>query len=59
MFMKAKDAREADVRRGVVGPGKRVAAIAGQAVVEAIPVLVGIAGDGGIDRASAAVVDHG
>src|SRR6202040_2067893 len=36
-----------------------VASIAGEAVVEIVAVLVGIAGDGGAEGASAAVVDHG
>jgi hypothetical protein len=36
---------------------KAFAAVAGEPVVEVVAVLVGIAGDGGFEGASAAVVD--
>jgi len=48
---------EAEVGGGVVGSGEGVAAVAGETVVEVVAVLVGIAGDGGAEGASAAVVD--
>src|ERR1019366_747110 len=49
---------EAEVGGGVVGAGEGVAAVAGEAVVEVVAVLIGIAGDSGAEGASAAVVDH-
>ena len=50
---------EAEIGGGVVGPGEGVAAVAGEAVVEVVAVLVGIAGGSGVEGASAAVVDDG
>jgi hypothetical protein len=47
-------ADEAKVGGGVIGAGEGVAAVAGEAVVIVVAVLVGIAGDGGVDGASAA-----
>ena len=47
-------ASEAQVGGGVVRAGEAVAAVAGEAVVEVVAVLIGIAGDGGVDWASAA-----
>ena len=48
---------EAEVGGGVVGAGEGVAGVAGETVVEVVAVLVGVAGDGGVEGASAAVVD--
>ena len=50
---------EAKVGGGVVGPGEGVAAVAGEPVVEVVAVLIGIAGDGGVEGASAAVIHDG
>src|SRR5260370_36562960 len=44
------------IGRGVVGSGESVAAVAREAVVKVIAVLVGIAGDGGVDGSSTADV---
>src|SRR5258708_14345708 len=54
----AEFASEAEVGGGIVGSGEGVTAVAGESVVEAVAVLVGIAGNGGIDRTSAADVQH-
>jgi hypothetical protein len=51
-------ANEAEVGSGMVGSGEIVAAIAGKTVVEAVAILVGIAGNCGVDRPSAADVQH-
>jgi hypothetical protein len=47
-------AHQAEVSRGIIGASEAVAAIARETVVEVVPVLVGVAVDGGVDRASAA-----
>src|SRR4030088_422957 len=49
---------EAEVGSGVVGSGEGITAIAGEAVVQTVTVLVGIAGNGCIDRTSAADVNY-
>ena len=49
---------EAGVGSGVVGSGKSIAAVAGETIVEAIRVLVRIAGDGCVEGPSATVVDY-
>jgi hypothetical protein len=56
-FAEAYEFCEAEVGGGVVGAGESVAAVAGEAVVEVVAVPVGVAGDGGVVGASAAVVD--
>src|SRR5271170_725907 len=50
-------ANEAEVCGSVVGPGEGVAAVAGKTIVVVVAILVGIAGDRGVDRASAAGSD--
>ena len=55
----ANDSGDAQVGGRVVRPGEGVAAVTGQAVVEIVRVLVGIAGDSRVERPSAAIVDHG
>jgi hypothetical protein len=47
-------ADEAEVSGGVVGASEGVAAVSGETVVEIVAVLIEIAADGGVDRASAA-----
>ena len=47
-------ADQAQVGGNVVGPGEGVAAVAGKSVVVIVAILIGIAGDGGVDGASAA-----
>ena len=53
----AQGASDAQVRGGVVGSGEGIAAVAGKTVVQAVRVLIGIAGDGGVEGASGTVVD--
>ena len=50
-------ARQAHIGGGVVGAGKGIAARAGQAVVVAVVVLIGVSDDCGADRAPAACGD--
>src|SRR5208282_5245314 len=50
-------ANQTHVGGGVVGSGEGVAAVAGQAVVVVVAVLIGIAGDTGIHGAAAACGD--
>ncbi len=50
-------ARQAHIGGGVVGAGEGIAARAGQAVVVAVVVLIGVPDDGGADRTPAACGD--
>jgi len=47
-------ARQAHIGGGVVGPGEEIAARAGQSIVVAVVVLIGVTDDGGADRTPAA-----
>src|SRR5262249_34831018 len=57
-FAEPDSASQAKIRRCVVRADESISAVTGEAVVEAVVVLIGIAGDGGVDGASAAVGDH-
>ena len=54
-FVDSKNMGETDVGGHVVGARKRVAFVAGEAVVRGVAVRIGIAGDHGIGWSSAAV----
>lgn len=57
-FAEPQAAGDAEVRRSIVRAGEGVAAIAGEPVVEVVRVLIGMAGDGGVEGASTAVIDN-
>ena len=58
MRTQAEAPREAQIGGGVVGAGEGVAAVARQAVIEIVAILIGIAGDGGVDWTAAADADY-
>ena len=59
VVVETDDAGKAEIGGRIIGTGKSVAGLAGQAVVKVVAVLVRIAGDGGIEGAPRTVVHHG